>query len=314
MPQQENYQNEIARLNNEIAVLKEELLKQQMDQSNYRQSIQQAQMATSNNPLPKDINPILKQIRNKNLSMREKRELVMPNLYPSLPEDIYYQWVAPSRLTIKRDRQWYWTMGLILMILIAIALIFKERIVVAVILAFGFALYVQASLPATDTVYKLTKAGVEIGEGEATELYSWGQIMEYSYYFKNGTEVLYLDTILSTPQRLIILFNQEDRKHISMVLESQLPYKPVPKKQGWLSRYSEGIYIPIQDFKALQEKIDQYYDAKYAEIIHQLQQEGRLEKNVTVEDVRNAESIQTLKLLEEIEKQQAEEAKRILGL
>lgn len=309
-----DYQNEITKLNQELAFLQQQLQQQQLQSQNYRQSLVNAQKRASSQPQPRDLNPILKQIRKKNLSMKEKKELLFPELFPSAPEDIYYQWIAPSRLTIKRDRQWYWTVGLLLMIMITIAVIFKEIMWVAVILAFAFALYVNSTIPAEDVVYKLTKQGIEMGEGDGLEIYSWAQLLEYSYYFKNGTEVLYVDTILAVPQRIQILFSQEDRKNINMIMESHLPYQTPPKKQGTIAKFVEGIYIPIQDFKALQEKIDQYYDQKYAEIIFQLKKEGKIAQNVTVEDIRNAESIQTMKLIDEIQRREEEEAKRILGI
>jgi hypothetical protein len=314
MPEDMNYKNEIANLNNEILLLKQQLQAQQLSSVNYAESMQLAQKTRLDKPTPKELNPILKQIRQKNLSMKEKQRIVEPNLYPSLPEDVYYQWIAPSRLNVNRDKTWYWTMGLLLMIMIVIAVIFREIIWIAVILAFFFALYVNSSIPASDTIYRLTRQGVEVGDGEGMEIYSWGQLLEYSYYFKNNTEILYIDTILAVPQRLMLLFSQEDRKKINMILESHLPYKIPPKKQGRLTRVFEGIYIPITDFLALQEKIDNYYDQKYAEIIHELKKQGRIPSEFSVDDLRSVEHMQTMQLIGEIQVQQDEEAKKILGL
>ncbi len=314
MPDNTNYQNEISKLNQELNVLKQQLQTQQLQNSNYKESLSNAQRSASTKQNARELNPILKQIRQKNLSMREKQDIVMPNLFPSYPEDIYYQWIAPSRLTVNRDKTWYWTMGLLLMIMITIAVIFREVIWIAVVLAFFFAVYVNSAVPAKDTLYRFTKQGVEIGEGEGFEVYSWGQLLDYGYYFKSNSEVLYIDTILAVPQRLVVLFSQEDRKKIDMVLESHLPYKLPPKKQSRITKSIEGIYIPINDFKALQEKIDEYYDQKYAEIIFQLKKDGRIPHEFTVEDLKNVETVQTMKLMGEIEKQQEEEAKQILGL
>jgi hypothetical protein len=309
-----SYQGEVEKLNGEIAQLKEQLQKQQLDSSQYKESIYEAQKYASQLPSPKDLNPILKQIRKKNLSMREKKDLLFPTLFPSLPEDIYYQWIAPTRLTVHRDRQWYWTMGLLLMIMLTIAVLFREMIWIAVILAFFFAVYVNSSIPAEDTVYRLTRQGIEIGDGDAIEIYSWDQLLEYSYYFKHNTEILYVDTILAVPQRLQILFSQEDRKNINMILEANVPYRIPPKKQSWISRLSEGVYIPLQDFKTLQEKIDQYYNSKYAEIIYQLKKEGKIPNETSIEDIRNVESINTMQIMGDIQRKQEEDAKRILGI
>lgn len=314
MPDSKSYENHINELNNELYYLKQQLQEKQLEATTYRQSLDQAQRNAYKQPRPEDLNPILQQIRNKNLSSLEKRELLMPVLYPSLPDDIYYQWVAPSRLVITRDRQWYWTIALLLMIMVLFAIILREMIWVAVILSFFLAIYVNSAIPAADTVYKLTRQGIELGEGKDMEIYSWQQMIDYSFYYKNKTEILYLDTLIGMPSRIQILFSQEDRRNISMVLEAHLPYKPVPKKQNWLTRMTEGIYIPIHDFKALQEKIDRYYDEKYAEILHGLQKQGKISDRVTVEDVRNAESIETLKIVDQMKNSEEDQVRRILGL
>jgi hypothetical protein len=311
MPQ---YQAEIEKLNAEIKNLKNQLMLEQLKKENYKASIAKAQSQSYLDISPKDINPIIKEIRNKNLTIKQKAQIAFPELYPSDPSDVFYQWIAPSRLTVKRDKNWYWTMALIVAFIIFFSVLVQQFIWIAVILSFMFTVYVMQSVPAPDTVYRLTKQGIEIGEGDSIEIYSWGQLLDYSYFFKNNTEILYIDTILAVPQRLQILFSQEDRKNINMILEMNLPYKPVPKSQGWFSKLIEGIYIPINDFKALQEKIDKFYDQKYAEIIAELKKEGRIPDNVTVNDLRKAESISNTNLLSEIQKQQEEEAKKILGL
>ena len=311
MPQ---YKDEITKLNQEIEALKTQLLKQQLQSQNYTVSLQRAQSLNIGKPLPKDINPIIKQVRNKTLTFQEKSALILPQMFPSPPENIYYQWIAPSRISVKRDKQWYWTIALVFMFIVFFGVIARQFMLIAVALAFFFAIYVSNAVPASDTIYRLTKQGIEIGEGDSIEIYSWGQLLEYSYYFKNDTEIMYIETILASPQRIQLLFSQEDRKNINMIVEANLPYKPPPKKQSWFMKWAEGIYIPQHEFKALQEKIDKYYDVKYAEIIAALQKEGRIPNDVTIEDVRNAESIQNLKLMDEVKRQQEEEAKKILGL
>jgi hypothetical protein len=315
MPTPDSYEKQISNLNQELEQLRKQLQNQQLQTQTYQNSMDSAQRQSSRLPDPRDLNPVLKEIRNKNLSSREKRDILFPDLYPAAPEDIYYQWVAPSKIVIKRDKQWYWTMGLLLMIMLTVAVIFREMIWVAVVLAFFFAIYVNASIPATETVYKLTRQGIEVGEGDGLEIYAWEQLLDYSYYYKSNNEILYIDTIIGMPPTIPMLFSQEDRKNIEMILEAHLPYKPVPVKQNWFSRLIEGMYIPLHDFKALQQKIDEYYDAKYAEILQNLKKEGRVPTTMTVEDVRNAESMQTMKLVDEMRKTAEEDdIKRILGL
>lgn len=317
MPKQEliqKYENEIKSLNEKVRNLQKNIQNQQLSSQNYKESLQDSYKQYSSTPLPREVNPILKQIRNKDLSLREKRDIIYPTLYPSPPQDILYQWVAPSRLSAKRDKQWYWTVGLLFLIVVTFSLIFRELIWIAVATAFFFAILIQESITPDQVVYKLTKQGIEIGEGLSTEIFSWGQILDYAYYFKYNTEIIYIDTILSSPQRFTILFNQEDRRNINMILEANIPYKPPPQKQGILSRLSNGIYIPINDFKALQKKIDNFYNEKYAGIINQLKKEGKVSDSTSVDDVKRLEAMKTINIMNELKKHDNLKAREALGI
>lgn len=314
MDQLREAQNQIQNLNHELQGLRQQLMEEQLKSKSYKESYEHAQQNYATGPTARDLNPIIQQIRNKNLTLREKQSIIYPNLKPSYPDNVNYQWVAPSKLSVRRDKNWYWTMGLIIMILITIAAIFRDNMWIAVILAFFFALMVNASIPAPDTVYKLTAQGIEIGEGDALEIYAWGQLLEYAYYYKNGTEVLYIETILPNPQRLQVLFNQEDRKNISLIMEANLPYKPPPKKQGWLLRLLDGIFIPLEEFKKLQLKIDEFYNRKYEDILQQLKNEGRIPTDVSMENIKFHEEIKTQKILDRLKNQQDDEVKRALGI
>lgn len=312
MPQSENiddYKKQIHQLNKEVQALKGNLQKEQITSNSYQEKINEAKERFMDAKPAKEINPILKQIKNKSLSSLERRNLIFPNLSPSNPKEIIYQWVAPARLTVTRDKQWYWTMALIIAIMTTFSLILREVIWIAVIFSFFFVIFIQVSIPPGNVLYKLTKNGIEIGEGEALEMYSWDQMLEYSYYFKHNTEVVYVYTILPMPNKLVLMFNQEDRKNIDIILQSMLPYKPPPKKQNFITKSMDGIYIPYESFKELQEKIDSFFEEKYHEIIKELKDEGRVGDNVNVADIKKAKAIETISIMEKLkDKEKVKEA------
>ena len=166
---------------------------------------------------------------------------------------LLYKWEAPSRVHTRRNRQWYWTVALVVMAIVVILAFFQELALIAAVIAFMFVIYVVATVPPGDIEYRLTDHGFETGDPKKPEeltAYTWEQIDTFWFSFKQGREVLNLDTKISFPARLSVLFNRTDRKRIVDILEEKLPYKAAPKrKQGWLERMSDGVYIPYNEVK-----------------------------------------------------------------
>lgn len=255
----------------------------------YESSLEQARQYFKNKPSSLEQNPIYKKIKNELLTIEEKKALVSQERFPSQPEDVLYQWIAPAKITVKRDKQWYINVALMGMFIIFFGILVKNMMIVAVILSLIFALYINVSLPAPMTIYKLTKQGIEIGQGKNIEIYPWEFLLEYAYYYKEGQEFMYVYTFIGSPERIQVLYSEEDRKFINMIMEIFLPYKAPPKKQGWFSKWTDGIYIPLNEFKAIQEKIDQFQNIKYSKIIETLKRQGQLPENLTAEYLKTVE-------------------------
>ena len=164
---------------------------------------------------------------------------------------VLYEWEAPSRVRVNRGRQWYWTVALVVMAIIVILAFFQELALIGAVIAFMFVLYVAATVPPGDVKYKLTEHGVEVGEGENAIALTWDQLTEFWFSFRQGREILNVDTGVSFPTRLMMLFEEDDRRKLVKILEEKLPYKPMPRrKQGFVDRLSDGIYIPYQEVKS----------------------------------------------------------------
>lgn len=293
------YESKIQKLNKEVELLKSYY--SNPNSTEYKENIKRSREAFPSDYNPKDLNPLVKMVRSKSLSPEEKRKLIFPDLYPSRAQDVFYQWVAPDRLVATRDKQWYWVMALIMGIIIIFSLIVREYIFIALSLSVFLFYYILVSVPPSSTIYRLTKQGIEIGEGDYTEIFAWGQLLDYGYYYKHNTEVVYINTLTSVPPKLILLFNQEDRKNVDLVLDAILPYQ-APPKQNLLNKFRDGIYIPRESFKELQKKVDEYFDRKYSEIIDELKNEGKVEEKVTIEDIKKIKAIETVSVVEKLKK------------
>lgn len=201
------------------------------------------------------IRELQKELDDLKKQLDEKKTEEMPGKYriakAMLEESkILYEWEAPVRTHVRRGRQWYWTVALVVLAIVVILAFLQELILIGAVIAFMFLVYVAATVPPGDTKYKFTEHGLEIGEGENANVYSWDQMTNFWFSFKNGREVVNVETKISFPRQISLLFGRTQKKNIIKVLEERLPYKEPPKKQGWVDRTTDGVYIPYQEAKS----------------------------------------------------------------
>lgn len=202
------------------------------------------------------IRDLQKQIEDLKSRLDDKQKEDMPRQYrlaSTLNEEAktLFKWSAPTRVHIRRNRQWYWTVALVVLAIVVILAFFQEIALIAAVIAFMFVIYVISTVPPNDVEYRLTEHGLEIGDPKNEEdvsAYTWDQLDSFWFSFRQGREVLNIDTKLSFPARMSMLFGRTDRKRIVEILQEKLPYKPAPRrKQGLVERASEGIYIPYRE-------------------------------------------------------------------
>jgi hypothetical protein len=202
------------------------------------------------------IRDLQKQIEDLKSKLDEKKQEELPKQYrlaKALSEEskILFKWSAPARVYVKRNRQWYWTVALVVLAIVVLLAFFQQLALIAAVIAFMFVIYVVSTVPPGDIEYRLTDHGVEIGDVKKPEdmtAYTWEQIDTFWFSFKQNREVLNLDMKIAFPNRLALLFGRTDRKRIVDTLQEKLPYKAAPKrKPGWLERATDGIYIPFEE-------------------------------------------------------------------
>jgi hypothetical protein len=152
------------------------------------------------------------------------------------PEKELYTWQAPSRPFKKRNREFYTTVGA-LVILISVILVFaKEFLLVGVILSLGFVTYVLATVPPTAIHHRLTNRGVR----NMDKIWLWQQLGRYWWETKWGQPQLLIESPTQFPGRLTLLLGQGDKNAIDNICNKYLVHqKPEPtwfdKASKWLS-------------------------------------------------------------------------------
>ena len=179
------------------------------------------------------------------------------NNQPEEKEELLYKWSAPERATQKRDRQWYWTAALVVLIITVVLLVFGEPILVGAVFSILFVLYVTSLVPPVVVEHKLTSLGIRT----ADQLFRWEELTDFWFSFRNSKEILNLDTKLNSPRRLIFFFTRRDKGKILEILKDKIQYKSAPEKQGWVSRNADGLYIPLTDIESAVDLDRQYEKA-----------------------------------------------------
>jgi hypothetical protein len=134
------------------------------------------------------------------------------------PEKELFSWTAPERLFKKRDREYYTTVGVIVLLLSVILLFAKEFLLIAVILSFGFVSYVLASVPPGVTKHRITNKGIRTGKN----FYRWGELGRFWFVKKWKQLVLHVENAARFPGQLVMVIEEANKEKIKEILSRYL--------------------------------------------------------------------------------------------
>lgn len=200
----------------------------------------------SNTNNAKDLQTLKKQISELQNKLERATQVTTALISGDREETLVYKWTAPTRLFLKRDKQWYWTMLLLFLITAVFLLYIREWVLILVVMSILFVLYVSSLVPPENSEHSITTFGIRT----LGELYTWDMLKDFWISYRNGREILNVDTNVSSPTRLIMLFSTDDKVPLVNALKQKLKYMEAPRKQGWIARNSEGVYIPLADVES----------------------------------------------------------------
>lgn len=161
---------------------------------------------------------------------------VVPGMQKPQPEEILFEWQAPSRPYKARNRQYFTTIGLIAA-LIGLILIFANQLLpVAVVGAVIFVIYVLNTTPPGMVTLKLTTYGIRV----ENTLYYWEEMGRFWFTEKHKETILNIE-IARFPNRLSILLGTVNKEDMRLVLsEVLLNQEPPPtayeRAAAWLQQ------------------------------------------------------------------------------
>ncbi len=160
-------------------------------------------------------------------------QLVAPENRPQ-PEQLLLDWEAPSRPFKTRNKKYYVTIGMILVLISAILFFAGQFILIAVGIAAAFLFYVLSAIPPEHARHQITTYGIRT-DGQ---LYYWEEMGRFWYKTKQGQEVLHIE-VSRFPNHLTFLFDAATQAELTdilsqILLQEEPPATSFDKAAAWL--------------------------------------------------------------------------------
>lgn len=162
----------------------------------------------------------------------------MPVVARPEPEKILLSWKAPARIYKKRNREYFTTIAVIVILVSVILFFAKEFLFIAVILSLAFVSYALAAVPPHEVEYVISNKGIRSGG----QLYHWQWLRRFWFESKWKQEMLVVENLATFPGRLMLVLTPEVKKEelekqVGAYLIKERPqFTFVEKAANWLSR------------------------------------------------------------------------------
>ena len=163
-------------------------------------------------------------------------EFLTPKIMEAGEVKTLLSWEGPSRPFRKKDRSYYTTIAVLVILLVLIAFLLREFLLIGVLLALAFVSYVLAYVPPHNIKYRISTQGVTIGE----DFYFWHFLDAFWFKEKDGAKVLHIATRFRFPSQLMLVLPHQDEEKVKKIVARFLPFVEVPYKT-WMEKWSEGL-------------------------------------------------------------------------
>lgn len=142
------------------------------------------------------------------------------------PAKVYLNWRAPARPFRKKDRSYYTTIAIIVVLAALISLLMREYLFIGVLMAIAFVAYVLGFVPPEEVENKISHQGITIGG----HFYFWEELDSFWFTEKEGDKILHILTHLRFPGQLMLVLGDQKEEEARKILAKFLPYHEVAPK------------------------------------------------------------------------------------
>lgn len=151
---------------------------------------------------------------------------------------VLYEWSAPMRHFKKMNMKRYLIILACVLGLFVILAIVGQYWLMGAIAATMFFLYVVGTVPPVKIVNRITTLGIE----SLNLKVDWDNIKDYWFAKKDEQTILYVDTKMKFPGRVIMLIGEDGAEKVHKILKEKVPYKDL-RGQSAISKMNEGVWI-----------------------------------------------------------------------
>ena len=171
---------------------------------------------------------------------RQQEEIREDEFHPKIGEagevKTLLSWEAPSRPFRKKDRSYYTTIAILVILLVLIAFLIKEFLLIGVLLSLAFVTYVLAFVPPNNVTYKISTQGITISD----HFYFWHLMDSFWFKKKEGQNIMFVQTRLRFPGQLMLVLGEIDQEEIKKIAARFLPYHEIPQT-SLFDKWAEGL-------------------------------------------------------------------------
>lgn len=153
-----------------------------------------------------------------------------------------FQWKAPERYEIKLNNKGFLIILAVSLLFIVLLAILGKYYLIAAIISVLFVIYAAGTTKPLIATHKITARGIDT----AGKLYEWYMLEDFYFSKKGDLYTLMVQTKLNFPKALVLLCKEKDKDPLFVILQKNLLYKDIRKKQSRIDVISYGEYIPLE--------------------------------------------------------------------
>ena len=175
---------------------------------------------------------------------KRSKDSLTPKMMEAEEIKTLLSWEAPYRPFRKKDRSYYTTIAILVILVCLIAFLFREFLLIGVLLALAFVTYVLAFVPPHNIKYRISTQGITVGE----DFYFWHLLDAFWFKERDGQKILIIQTRFRFPAQLMLVLNSQDEEEIKKIVARFLPFVEVPYK-SLMEKWSEGLqkHFPLEN-------------------------------------------------------------------
>jgi len=135
-------------------------------------------------------------------------------------------WSAPARPFKPRDKKYFTTIAVVVVVLGLILLMVREFLLIGVIISLGFVSYVLATVKPEKVNHEINEDGVKVGP----EQFMWDTLTHFFFTEQWGYKILNIGTKKAIPGRLMILLANQSQEEVEGELKKRLDKVTAPQK------------------------------------------------------------------------------------